>query len=65
MDILKMINSLVSIRNVAHKLKANVPLLKRNPAEWLAELATHPSELQVQRSSYNGQLIGQSNTSKY
>jgi len=40
-----MLTSLVSIRNVAHKWKATEPLLKRNPAEWLAEPAARPSEL--------------------
>jgi len=52
-----MLTSLVSIRNVAHKWKATEPLLKRNTAKWLVELATRPSglpssEIQLQRTTY-------------
>lgn len=52
-----MLTSLGSIRNVVHKWKATEPLLKTNPAEWLAELATRSSELpslevQLQRTTY-------------
>jgi len=52
-----MLISLLSIRNVAQKWKATEQLLKRNPAEWLAELATRPpelpsSEIQLQRTTY-------------